>query len=251
MKLNGYNIRRRLNNPRGLLTTIPERCQTSLKTRPAARLWLILSLIVLPALLSSRAAPAQSVTPASVNGQAGKSATAVFAGGCFWGVDGVFKHVKGVTNVVSGYSGGSVANPQYEMVSTGTTGHAESVEVTYDPSVVSYQQLLQVFFLVAHDPTELNYQGPDEGTQYRSVIFYTNDDQKRAANSYIAELNEEKAFSSPIVTEVVPLNHFYSAEDYHQNFLELHPDNPYIVANDLPKLEQLKRQFPALCKPQA
>jgi peptide-methionine (S)-S-oxide reductase len=214
-------------------------------------LWLILSLIVLPALLSSRAALAQSVTPASVNNSTAKSATAVFAGGCFWGVDGVFKHVKGVTNVVSGYAGGSAANAQYEIVSTGTTGHAESVEVTYDPSLVSYHQLLEVFFLVAHDPTELDRQGPDEGTQYRSVIFYVNDDQKRDANSYISELNKEKVFASPIVTEVVALNHFYPAEDYHQNFLELHPDNPYIVANDLPKLDQLKRQFPALCKPQA
>jgi peptide-methionine (S)-S-oxide reductase len=251
MKMGGYDLPCRLDNPRGFFSTTPTNNQTPRTIRLTARLELIVSLIVLAALLSSRAALAQSVTPASVSGQTGKSATAVFAGGCFWGVDGVFKHVKGVTNVVSGYAGGSAANAQYEIVSTGTTGHAESVEVTYDPSIVSYHQLLEVFFLVAHDPTELDRQGPDEGTQYRSVIFYTNDDQKRAANSYIAELNKEKVFSSPIVTEVVPLKHFYAAEDYHQNFLELHPDNPYIVANDLPKLEQLKRQFPALCEPQA
>ncbi|HUN59067.1 MAG TPA: peptide-methionine (S)-S-oxide reductase MsrA [Candidatus Binataceae bacterium] len=247
--MSGCDFSGRLDSLGGSLTITPNYCEMSAAPIPAAWRWLVPALLLAAALLSSHGALAQSVTPASVN--AGKSATAVFAGGCFWGVDGVFKHVNGVSKVVSGYSGGSEANAQYEIVSTGTTGHAESVEVTYDPSVVSYHQLLQVFFLVAHDPTELDHQGPDEGTQYRSVIFYTNDDQKRAANSYIAELNKEKVFSSPIVTEVVPLKHFYPAEDYHQNFLELHPDNPYIVANDLPKLEQLKRQFPALCKPQA
>jgi peptide-methionine (S)-S-oxide reductase len=251
MKMSGREIRRRLDHPRGFFSGISACAKTPARTRLTAWLWLILCLIVLPTLLGSRAALAQSVTSASVNGQTANSATAVFAGGCFWGVDGVFKHVKGVTKVVSGYAGGSAADAQYEIVTTGTTGHAESVEVTYDPSVVSYHQLLEVFFLVAHDPTELDRQGPDEGTQYRSVIFYTNDDQKRAANNYIAELNKEKIFSSPIVTEVVPLKHFYAAEDYHQNFLELHPDYPYIVANDFPKLEQLKRQFQALCKPQA
>jgi peptide-methionine (S)-S-oxide reductase len=251
MNMSGYDLPCRLDNPRGFFTTIPTHGQTPATTRLTGWLWLILSAIILPALLSARVALAQSVTPTSVSSQSDKSATAVFAGGCFWGVDGVFKHVKGVTKVVSGYAGGDAADAQYETVSTGTTGHAESVEVTYDPSIVSYHQLLEVFFLVAHDPTELDRQGPDEGTQYRSVVFYTNDDQKRAANSYIAELNKERVFSSPIVTEVVPLKHFYAAEDYHQNFLELHPDNPYIVANDLPKLEQLKRQFPALCKPQA
>jgi len=175
-----------------------------------------------------------------------KSATAVFAGGCFWGVDGVFKHVKGVSKVVSGYTGGTTADPSYELVSTGTTGHAESVEVTYDPSRVSYDDLLKVFFMVAHDPTELNYQGPDEGTQYRSSIFYTDASQQKMAQQYIAELDRQKTFSAPIVTQIVPLKAFYPAEDYHQNYLELHPDSPYIMINDMPKLTQLQKRFPAL-----
>jgi peptide-methionine (S)-S-oxide reductase len=172
--------------------------------------------------------------------------TAVFSGGCFWGVDAVFKHVKGVTNVVSGYAGGTIPNPTYEMVSTGTTGYAESVEVTYDPAKVSYDQLLKVFFFVAHDPTELNRQGPDTGTQYRSVIFYANREQEREARKYIEELERRKSFSSAIVTQVLPLQHFYAAEEYHQNFLERHPDNPYIVYNDLPKLAHLRNECPDL-----
>ena len=175
--------------------------------------------------------------------------TAVLAGGCFWGVDAVFKHVKGVDRVLSGYAGGQASTAQYETVSTGTTGHAESVEVTYDPSQVSYNDLLKVFFYAAHDPTELDQQGPDEGTQYRSAIFYTNVDQKQAADAYIAQLDREKAFSEPIVTQVVPLKGFYPAESYHQNYLERHPDNPYIVINDLPKLELLRQKFPQLYKP--
>jgi len=179
---------------------------------------------------------------------AGNQQTAVFSGGCFWGVDAVFKHVKGVMKVVSGYAGGSMPNPTYEMVSTGATGYAESVEVTYDPAKVSYQQLLKVFFLVAHDPTELNRQGPDEGTQYRSAIFYTNPEQEREARKYISDLERRKAFSSPIVTQVLPLKQFYPAEQYHQNFLERHPDNPYIVYNDLPKLEHLRTSCPDLYK---
>ena len=175
--------------------------------------------------------------------------TAVLAGGCFWGVDGVFKHVKGVTSVTSGYSGGSERTAQYETVSTGATGHAESVMITYDPSKISYSQLLKIFFLVAHDPTELNRQGPDVGTQYRSIVFYVNDDQKKTAQNYIAELNKSKALASPIVTEVVPLKEFYPAEGYHQNFLERNPDYPYIVYNDLPKLDELRKQFPSLYNP--
>jgi len=175
--------------------------------------------------------------------------TAVLAGGCFWGVDGVFKHVKGVTNVVSGYSGGSATTAEYEVVSSGTTGHAESVKITYDPSQVSYSQLLRVFFSVATDPTELNRQGPDEGTQYRSVIFYANEEQKQTALAYIDQLNKAKVFRSPIVTQVVPLTAFYPAEEYHQNFLARHPDHPYIVYNDLPKLQALQKQFPVLYKP--
>jgi len=188
----------------------------------------------------STTAPAQANTPQS---------TAVLAGGCFWGVDAVFKHVKGVTEVISGYSGGTGETAQYETVSTGTTGHAESVKITYDPSKISYNQLLQIFFFVAHDPTELNRQGPDEGTQYRSVIFYANDVQRRTAETYIKHLIQTKAFPDPIVTQVVPLKGFYPAEEYHQNFLERNPDNPYIVFNDIPKLEQLHKQFPALYTP--
>ena len=172
--------------------------------------------------------------------------TAVFAGGCFWGVDAVFKHVKGVTEVVSGYSGGKASTAHYEMVSEGTTGHAESVRVRYDPVKVSYQQLLQVFFSVAHNPTQLNYQGPDVGTQYRSAIFYTSAEQQQQAQNYIQQLTAAKTFSSTIVTQVVPLKQFYAAEDHHQNYLALHPYQPYIVVHDKPKLEQLRKQFSAL-----
>ena len=177
---------------------------------------------------------------------ANDGAQAVFSGGCFWGVDAVFKHVKGVDKVVSGYAGGAANTAQYETVSTGTTGHAESVQVTYDPTKVSYDDLLKVFFFVAHDPTELNHQGPDTGTQYRSSIFYENDAQKKMADDYIAQLEQKHAFSDPIVTKVVPLTGFYPAEDYHQDYLELHPDQPYIVYNDLPKLEALQKDLPNL-----
>jgi peptide-methionine (S)-S-oxide reductase len=174
---------------------------------------------------------------------------AVFAGGCFWGVDAVFKHVKGVSQVVSGYSGGNASTAEYEVVSSGTTGHAESVEVTYDPSQVSYSDLLKVFFYAAHDPTELNRQGPDSGFQYRSAIFYANADQKKIADTYIARLDRAKVFSEPIVTQVVPLKGFFPAEGYHQNFLARHPDNPYIVINDMPKLALLHEKFPQLYHP--
>jgi peptide-methionine (S)-S-oxide reductase len=176
-------------------------------------------------------------------------ATAVFAGGCFWGVDAVFKHVKGVKNVVSGYSGGSGATAKYMLVGTGTTGHAESVKVTYDPSKVGYAELLKVFFSVAHDPTQLDRQGPDVGSQYRSAIFYANAQQKELAQRYIAQLDAAKVFGKPIVTQVVPLDKFYAAEDYHQNYLALHPQQPYIVYNDLPKLAELKKEFPAWYRP--
>jgi peptide-methionine (S)-S-oxide reductase len=174
--------------------------------------------------------------------------TAVLAGGCFWGVDAVFKHVKGVTSVVSGYSGGSAATAEYETVSTGRTGHAESVKITYDPSQVRYSDLLRIFFSVATDPTQLNRQGPDTGTQYRSVIFYANEDQKQIALAYIDQLNKARVFSAPIVSQIVPLKAFYPAEEYHQDFLERHPDHPYIVFNDLPKLRELQSQFPGLYK---
>ena len=171
---------------------------------------------------------------------------AVFGGGCFWGVDAVFKHVRGVSSVVSGYAGGRAATAEYEVVSTGTTGHAESVQITYDPSQISYSQLLRIFFSVAHDPTQLNRQGPDVGSQYRSAIFYANEAQKETAQAYIDQLDRGHVFSRPIVTQVVPLERFYRAEEYHQNFLARHPRHPYIVYHDLPKLRQLEEQFPAL-----
>ncbi|MBI3480266.1 MAG: peptide-methionine (S)-S-oxide reductase MsrA [Nitrosomonadales bacterium] len=172
--------------------------------------------------------------------------TAVFAGGCFWGVDAVFKHVKGVSEVVSGYAGGNAATAHYEQVSNGDTGHAESVRVRFDPEKVSYQQLLQVFFRVAHDPTQLNRQGPDSGSQYRSAIFYTSAEQQQSALGYIKQLTEARTYFAPVVTQVVPLQQFYPAEEHHQNYLALHPYQPYIVFNDMPKLEQLRKQFPAL-----
>ncbi len=205
---------------------------------------------ILPLFLS--AAVLFGIKPLGAFAQAagGDHDTAVFSGGCFWGVDAVFKHVKGVNRVVSGYAGGAANTAQYETVSTGTTGHAESVQVTYDPSKVSYDDLLKVFFFVAHDPTELNRQGPDSGTQYRSSIFYENDAQKKMADDYIAQLDQKHAFSKPIVTKVVPLAGFYPAEDYHQNYLELHPDQPYILFNDLPKLEQFQKNLPGLYQPQ-
>jgi peptide-methionine (S)-S-oxide reductase len=176
--------------------------------------------------------------------------TAVFAGGCFWGVDAVFKHVKGVTKVVSGYSGGAASTAQYETVSEGTTGHAESVQVTFDPAVVPYTTLLKVFFDVAHDPTQLNRQGPDEGTQYRSAVFYATPDQQHAVQAAIAQMAQAKTYGSrPIVTQIVPLKAFYPAEAYHQDYLAHHLTQPYIVYNDLPKVENLKTKYPELYKP--
>ncbi|MET3856938.1 peptide-methionine (S)-S-oxide reductase MsrA [Rhizobium sp. OAE497] len=170
---------------------------------------------------------------------------AVFAGGCFWGVQGVFQHVKGVKSAVSGYSGGEKATADYETVSTGSTGHAESVEVTFDPKQVSYGQLLQIFFSVAHNPTQLNFQGPDRGTQYRSALFVESPEQRKVAESYISQLNQAKVFPHLIVTKVSEFNGFYPAERYHQDFLTLNPTYPYIVYNDLPKIENLKQVFPA------
>jgi len=174
--------------------------------------------------------------------------TAVFSGGCFWGIQAVFQHVKGVKAATSGYSGGPAAAAHYELVSTGETGHAESVQVTYDPAQVSYGQLLQVFFSVAHDPTQLNRQGPDSGSQYRSAIFYGNSEQKRIAEAYIAQLQQAKLFPRPIVTQVSALKAFYPAEGYHQNYATLHPDDPYIAFNDAPKVDHLRQQFPSLYK---
>ena len=193
------------------------------------------------------AAPVATGSPA-LGSPAPAQQTAVFAGGCFWGVDAVFKHVKGVSEVVSGYAGGAAATATYQQVSEGTTGHAEAVRISFDPAQISYQQLLHVFFSVAHDPTQLNRQGPDVGSQYRSVIFSTNAEQQQIAQRYIRQLTAARTFSSPIVTQVVPLPHFYPAEEYHQNYLALHPYQPYIVINDMPKLDQLRAQFPKLYK---
>jgi peptide-methionine (S)-S-oxide reductase len=176
--------------------------------------------------------------------------TAVLAGGCFWGIEAVFEHVKGVDKVVAGFSGGGADTAHYDEVSDGNTGHAESVRVQYDPAKVSYGQLLQVFFSVALDPTELNRQGPDSGTQYRSVIFYGNDEQKKIATDYIAQLTAAKSFPAPIVTQVVPLKAFYPAEAYHQHYFSEHPDNPYIVINDAPKVANLQKLFPTLYQPE-
>jgi peptide-methionine (S)-S-oxide reductase len=176
---------------------------------------------------------------------------AVLAGGCFWGVEAVFGELRGVTNVVSGFSGGNAATAHYPIVSTGMTGHAESVEITYDPARISYRQLLDVFFSVAHDPTELDYQGPDHGTQYRSAIFYANADQKRIAEATIRELGAKHVYSGPIVTKLEPLTAFYPAEGYHQHFIAKNPTYPYVVYNDLPKLKELHKRFPALLKAHA
>jgi peptide-methionine (S)-S-oxide reductase len=179
---------------------------------------------------------------------AGKQ-TAVLAGGCFWGIQAVFEHLRGVISATSGYSGGYVKSPSYESVSMGVTGHAETVSVTYDPSQITYGQILMIFFSVAHDPTQWNRQGPDTGSQYRSVIFYANEDQKRIAEAYIAQLDAAKTYSRKIVTKVEAFKAFYQAESYHQDYLKNNPDNPYIVYNDLPKLENLKKEFPSLYRP--
>lgn len=182
--------------------------------------------------------------PAAQSGSAPQTLT--LAGGCFWGVQALFQHVKGVTKAVSGYAGGKADTAQYEMVSSGTTGHAESVQITYDPAQISLGQLLKVYFSVAHDPTQLNYQGPDHGTQYRSTIFYSTEEQQKLATAYIAQLDAAKLFPAPIVTTLEPLQGFYPAEPYHQDYLRLHPDNPYIAMNDMPKLHALARDYPAL-----
>jgi peptide-methionine (S)-S-oxide reductase len=184
-------------------------------------------------------------TDASLTARPGK-ATAVFAGGCFWGVQGVFQHVKGVTSATSGYAGGNVENPYYELVSSGSTGHAESVKVVYDPSQMTYGTLLKIFFSVAHDPTQKDRQGPDIGTQYRSAIFYSSEEQQKIAEGYIAQIDGAKVYDRKIETQVAPLAGFYEAEEYHQNYLTRHPDDPYIQFNDLPKIERLKKSYPEL-----
>ncbi len=210
-------------------------------------------LVLLPVVGAVACSPAHGQVPEfaekSESPPATGERTAVLAGGCFWGVDAVFKHVRGVSTVVSGYAGGSAATAQYELVSTGTTGHAEAVQITYNPAQISYSQLLRVFFSVAHDPTELNRQGPDTGSQYRSAIFYADAAQRQTALAYIEQLTTAKVFPAPIVTLVVPLQGFYPAEAYHQDFLARHPNYPYIVYNDLPKLRALQKQFPAMYTP--
>jgi peptide-methionine (S)-S-oxide reductase len=188
--------------------------------------------------------PAIDESPAKTSRQQ----TAVLAGGCFWGIQAVFQHVKGVTHVTSGYSGGSSATAGYEVVSSGETGHAESVEIHYDPAQISYGQLLKVFFSVAHDPTQLNRQGPDTGEQYRSAIFYGSEEQKHIAQAYISQLEQAKVFSQHIVTQVVQLQKFYPAEAYHQDYASHHPNDPYIAFNDRPKVERLRQQWPQLYK---
>ena len=201
---------------------------------------------------STTAEEARKIPPPAVDEPAGTAAgpeVAVVAGGCFWGVQGVFQHVDGVVSAVSGYDGGAAATAHYDMTSQGDTGHAELVRITYDPTRITYGKILQIFFSVAHDPTELDRQGPDEGTQYRSAIFPLNGEQARIAKDYIAELDKARAFGAPIVTSIEPGKTFYRAEDYHQDFLAKNPTYPYIVYNDLPKIKNLKRLFPDLYRP--
>jgi peptide-methionine (S)-S-oxide reductase len=214
-----------------------------------SRLLIIGAAVVTAAVLGKNLAPERTSTtlPDPVDARSvtgGTTATAVLAGGCFWGIEGVYEHVKGVVDVVSGYAGGTVANPTYEQVSAEVTGHAEAVLVTYDPSQVSYGELLKIFFSVAHDPTQRNRQGPDVGTQYRSAIFFSDAEQEKVAREYIAQLTNAKVFSRPIVTEVSALVKFYPAEEYHQDYMEHHPNQPYIVIHDRPKVKHLKEQFP-------
>ena len=225
----------------------------SLLSRLSRNLPAVAALVVVPFAIviahgaASSAEPAVTIPPPAVDVPAGPTTeTAIFAGGCFWGVQGVFQHVKGVTNAVSGYAGGAKGTAEYETVSTGTTGHAESVKVTFDPRQVTYGQLLQVYFSVAHNPTELNFQGPDSGTQYRSAIFPANDDQARVAASYISQLGQAHAYSRPVVTKIEPGKAFYPAEGYHQDFLAKNPTYPYIAENDMPKVADLQRLFPQL-----
>ena len=213
-------------------------------------------LLIIPmalVLIAARLASGAGATPSiplpgpmfgASSGAVAADDTAYFAGGCFWGIEGVFEHVKGVKSAVSGYSGGKVVNPSYDQVTSGETGHAETVRVIYDPAQVSYAKLLHIFFSVAHDPTQLNRQGPDRGTQYRSALFLSNTTQQQVAERYVAQLTAAKFFSRPIVTQLVKLDAFYRAEDYHQDYMVRHPNQPYIVFNDAPKVAALKKQFP-------
>jgi len=223
---------------------------------PASAAILVVVAVVLVLVRTSagtaRAAVQLPAPSAAAQLTAGKgSDTAYFAGGCFWGVEAVFEHTKGVESAVSGFSGGTVASPSYSQVTSESTGHAETVRVVYDPSQVSYGQLLQIFFAVVHDPTQLNRQGPDVGTHYRSAIFHAGDAQRNAATAYIAQLTAAKVFSRPIVTQVVPFDRFYVAEEYHQDFAAKHPNHPYIVYHDAPKVAHLKREFAGLYRDRA
>src|SRR5580692_5498619 len=224
------------------------------RRKPMASKWTIAgALLLIPVLgfaanLASAQEPAVAIPPPAQDDAAPAGAatqTVVLAGGCFWGVQAVFQYTKGVTSAVAGYSGGTKETAHYQMVGTERTGHAESVQVTFDPKQISYGKILQIYFSVAHNPTELNYQGPDSGPSYRSAIFYANDEQKRIAQAYVAQLDKAHVFGAAIVTKLEPLTGFYPAEDYHQDFLVLHPSHPYIVFNDLPKVENLKRLFAA------
>ena len=235
-------------------TTMACKTTTSLRLPRGTLLYSVLSAIALTAIfavakapLTQAAEPAVTILAPSLDMPASADAgpqTIVLAGGCFWGVQGVFEHTKGVIQAVSGYSGGTKETAHYEMVGTEKTGHAESVQVTYDPKQISYGKILQIYFSVAHNPTELNYQGPDSGPSYRSAIFYANDEQKRVAKAYITQLDQTHVFPAAIVTKLETFTAFYAAENYHQDFLVLHPTYPYIVVNDQPKVENLKRLFP-------
>jgi peptide-methionine (S)-S-oxide reductase len=213
--------------------------------RATALTFAIAAMLALP-LAANAAEDAVEIPPPTLDAASVGSGMekAILAGGCFWGVQAVFQHTEGVVNAVSGYAGGTLASPSYGQVTSGLTGHAESVEITYDPSIISYGKLLQIFFSVAHDPTQLNRQGPDVGTHYRSAIFTVTDEQKDVAAAYIAQLDTAGVYPKPIVTELSPLAAFYPAEDYHQDYATLHPDQPYIVWNDLPKIANLKAMFP-------
>ncbi len=215
--------------------------------RSISSVFVLLPLIVASACNTTHASGAlpRPTLDAPLAAQKGKQ-TAVVAGGCFWGIQAVFQHVKGVISATSGYSGGAKANPAYEEVSSGASGHAESVKIVFDPSKITYGQILQIFLAVGHNPTQLNRQGPDEGTQYRSSIFYAGEEQQRIASAYIAQLDDARVFRQKIVTQVVPLKAFYPAEDYHQDYLAHHTTQPYIVINDLPKLDHLRKEFPEL-----
>jgi peptide-methionine (S)-S-oxide reductase len=238
------------------MTSLPEPDWKPNKMRLPLTSAALLVFLGLAAALSFPARTAESATPLpppavdTPVAATEASATAVLAGGCFWGVQAVFQHVKGVSEVLSGYSGGAKDTAEYEVVSTGTTGHAESVQIKFDPRQISYGRILQIYFSVAHNPTELNRQGPDAGTQYRSAIFFADAAQQNVAQAYIAQLDKAHAFKDPIVTKLTPFTAFYPAEKYHQDYATLHPDNPYIYYNDLPKVENLKHLFPDLYREQ-